>query len=266
VLAADFLQSILNAAQQQGLLSLPVAILSLPVALPHDHDFPILQYADDTLIFLEGCARQLFFLKAILNSFVESTGLKVNYAKSMMVPINISEERFEILAQTFRSSKGSLPFTYLGLPLSLTRPTVADYWPLVNKCERRMTNISSFLSEAGRLQMTNAVITALPTYTMCTFMLPKTVIKQIDKFRKHCLWRGSDMSCKKPSKAAWTMVCMSKDCGGLGALNLYTQNESLILKHLHKFFNNLDIPWVQLIWNCHYLNGSLPINNNKSSF
>jgi hypothetical protein len=71
----------------------------LPVALPHDHDFPILQYADDTLIFLEGCARQLFFLKAILNSFAESIGLKVNYAKSMMVPINISEERFEMLIQ-----------------------------------------------------------------------------------------------------------------------------------------------------------------------
>ena len=43
VLVADFLQSILNAAKQQG-------ILSLPVNLPHDQDFPILQYADDTLI------------------------------------------------------------------------------------------------------------------------------------------------------------------------------------------------------------------------
>lgn len=59
------------------------------MVLPHDHDFPILQYADDTLIFMQGDARQLFFLKAILNSFAESTGLKVNYEKSMMVPINI---------------------------------------------------------------------------------------------------------------------------------------------------------------------------------
>jgi hypothetical protein len=90
VLAANFLQSILNAAQQQGLLS-------LPVLLPHDHDFPILQYADDTLIFMQCDARQLFFLKVILNSFAESTGLKVNYAKSMLVPINIFEEGSNIL-------------------------------------------------------------------------------------------------------------------------------------------------------------------------
>lgn len=195
VLAADFLQSILNSAQQQGLLS-------LPVPLPHDHDFPILQYAGDTLIFMQGDASQLFFLKAILNSFAESTGLKVNYEKSMMVPINIAEERFNYLAQTFGCSKGFLPFTYLGLPLSITRPTVTDYWPLVNKCERRLIGISSFLNQAGRLQMTNVVLSALPTYTTCTYLLPKTVIKQIGKFRKHCLWRGFDLNSRKPHKAA----------------------------------------------------------------
>jgi len=57
VLAADFLQTILNAAKQQG-------ILSLLVNLPHDQDFPILQYADDTLIFMQGDARQLFFFES----------------------------------------------------------------------------------------------------------------------------------------------------------------------------------------------------------
>ena len=72
---------------------------------------------------MQGDTRQLFFLKAILNSFAESTGLKVNYAKSMMVPINISEHKLNLLANTFGCSIGSLPFTYLGLPLSTTKPT-----------------------------------------------------------------------------------------------------------------------------------------------
>jgi hypothetical protein len=129
-----------------------------------------------------------------------------------------------------------------------------------------MVSISSFLSQAGRLQMTSAVLSALPTYTMCTFLLPKTVVKQIDKFRKHCLWRGSDINCKQPPKAAWEMVCVSKENGGLGALNLYTQNQSLLLKHLHKFFNKQDVPWVHLIWSSHYPNGNMPINNRKRSF
>jgi hypothetical protein len=39
----------------------------------------------------------------------------------MIVPINIAEDRFDELATTFDCSKGSLPFTYLGLPLSLVK-------------------------------------------------------------------------------------------------------------------------------------------------
>jgi len=55
---------------------------------------------------------------------------------------------------------------------------------------------------------------------MCKFLLPKTVIKQIDKFRKHWLWRGPDLNNKKPTKAVWTMVCLPKLEGGLGVIAL----------------------------------------------
>jgi len=215
---------------------------------------------------MQDDTRQLLFLKAILNSFAKSTGLKVNYAKSMMVPINISEHKLNLLANTFGCSSGSFSFTYLGLPLSLTKPTVANFWPLISKCERRLVTVSSFLSHASRLQMTNAVLSALPTYTMCTYLLPKTVIKQIDKYREHYLWRGSDINSKKQPKAAWKLVCNSKENGGLGVHDMQIQNESLLLKHLHKFFNKCDIPWVQLIWNSHYNNETIPVNNRNGFF
>lgn len=184
----------------------------------------------------------MVFLKELLNKFGESTGLKVNYEKSFMVPINVQEQKFDELATSFGCSEGSLLFTYLGLPLSIDKPTVADFKPLVTKCEIRLVSISSFLSQASRLELTNAVFTTLPTFAMSTFILPKTIIKQIDKFRKHYLWRGSDVNNKNPPKAAWPMVCIPKDEGGLGVLNLSTQNECLTLKHLHKFYNRASIP------------------------
>lgn len=40
--------------------------------------------------------------------------------------------------------------------------------------------------------------------------------------------------------------------GGLGVINLNVQNDALLLKHLHKFYNIVDVPWVQLIWSKHY--------------
>lgn len=126
--------------------------------------------------------------------------------------------------------------------------------------------ISGFLSQAGRLQLTNAVFSALPTFAMSTYLLPETVIKQIDKFRKHCLWHGSDVTSKKPPKAAWPMAYIPKESGGLGILNLHTHNQSLLLKILHKFFNRFDIPWVHLVWAVRYSNGRPPTESRKGSF
>lgn len=59
------------------------------------------------------------------------------------------------------------------------------------------------------------------------------------------------------------MVCDTKENGGLGALNLRTQNESLLLKNLHKFFNRADLPSIKLIWNQYYQHGRLPIPGSR---
>jgi hypothetical protein len=259
VLVADLLQSILNKTRVQGLLSLPIPLL-------YTQDFPVLQYADDTLVIMEGCARQLFTLKALLNTFASSTGLRVNFAKSMMVPINMTDARVHHLAATFGCSVGSLPFTYLGLPLGLTKPKVDDFMPLVTRCERRLVSTSLFLTQAGRLQITNSVFSSLPTFYMSTFHLHVTVREQIDKFRKHCLWRGSEDNNRINAKAAWPIVARPKKDGGLGVLDLKTQNKALLLKNLYKFLNKADIPWVHLIWEKHYSNGRLPNHVRKGSF
>ena len=45
-----------------------------------------------------------------------------------MVPINMQPDKIDHLAQTFGCSKGTLPFTYLGLPLGLTKLKVEDFF------------------------------------------------------------------------------------------------------------------------------------------
>jgi hypothetical protein len=98
------------------------------------------------------------------------------------------------------------------------------------------------LNQAGRLQMTNAVLSSLPTFYMCTLEIPKAVVKQIDKYRKHCLWRGSGLNGTRAPKAAWEMVCTTKEEGGLGVINLYLHNQTLLMKKLDKFFNRKNTP------------------------
>jgi hypothetical protein len=122
------------------------------------------------------------------------------------------------------------------------------------------------LSQGGKLEMVNSVFSSSAIFYTGTIKLHKGVIKQLDKYRKHCLWRGSDLNSKKPSKAAWPMVCLPKKQGGLGVLDLSLHNDAMLLKFMHKFFNKIDIPWVQLIWENYYANGKLPGQNKRGSF
>jgi hypothetical protein len=159
-------------------------------------DFPIIQYDDDTSLIMEACHQQLFALKAILSSFAYSTGLKVNYAKSNMVLINVSPERLQHLASTFQCKTRSLPFTYLWLPWSHSKMTTQDFLPLVHRVERRLVSTSIFMSQGWKLELVNSLISSLPTIYMCSIKIPIDIFNQIDKCIWHCLWLGGDVNAK----------------------------------------------------------------------
>lgn len=228
-----------------------MGLLVKPLPQPGE-DFPIVQYAYDTLPFLQADARQLVFLKAMLHSFAESTGLKLNYAKSQMYPINVSPEKMIILANTLGCDIGTMPFTYLGLPMGTTKPKIEDLSPLMDRVERRLSACSTWLSYSGRLQMIQSSITPITTYAMCSIKLPKGVIENIDGARKQCLWRGNSEKKKGGNLVAWPVCLFPKDKGGLGIINLSLRNDALLMKHLSKFYNKENIPWVRMIWATYY--------------
>jgi len=64
----------------------------------------------------------------------------------MLVPINLFEDRANLVAQNIGCVLGKLPFTYLGLPLSITKLKVVEFLPLVSRCEKRLTCTSALLS------------------------------------------------------------------------------------------------------------------------
>lgn len=171
VLGADLLQSVINSAYQHN-------VISMPIPTP-DNDFPIVQYADDTLLFLSASSNELFSLKAILNTFASSTGLKINFEKSCLIPLNVQPEKVQHLSKMFGCIIGTLRFTYLGLPMGINRPKVIDFSPLVDRIERRLYATSALLSYGDRLTMVNSVLSSLPTYYMCTLSLPKSVINSM---------------------------------------------------------------------------------------
>lgn len=189
----------------------------------------------------------------ILSDYAISVGLHINFHKSTLVPINLNQIDTHTLAQIFQCAVGSMPFTYLGLPMGTTRPSVVDLMPLVSSVQRRMPAAASLLDYGSKLTLVNLVITSLAVYAMSSVKIHPRIVDHLDKLRRSCLWKKKTKDgLKGNSLASWDLVCRPKTRGGMGIINLKLQNQELLLKQLHKFYNNDDIPWVQLIWSAYY--------------
>ena len=93
--------------------------IDIPLENSFGLDYPIIQYADDTLLIMPADPSQIIRLKALLQKF--STGVKVNYNKFALIPINISPERCNELSQGFGCKPEALPSPYPGLAMGTTK-------------------------------------------------------------------------------------------------------------------------------------------------
>nr|BDI54557.1 putative reverse transcriptase [Triticum aestivum]BDI54625.1 putative reverse transcriptase [Triticum aestivum] len=233
---ADLLQSAINDASRASLLRLP-----LPTS---DSNYPVFQYADDTIAVLPACTSQARVLRDILVDYATSVGPKINFHKSTLVPINLDHVQAVEIAAIFGCSIGEMPFTYLGLPMGTTRLSVTDLMPLVISIQRRVPAAALLLDYGSKLTVLNSVVTSLAIYAMCSIKINPKIIEHLDKLHRSCLWvRKSDDGYKGNSLAAWGMVCRPKSKGGLGIIDLKILNQGLLRKQLHKFYTKCDVPW-----------------------
>ena len=80
-----------------------------------------LQYADDTILFLQNNIPQAIHFKWLLACFEKLSGMKINYNKSDLITMGASEEEKTALARFFCCNIGDFPIKYLGVPLHFTK-------------------------------------------------------------------------------------------------------------------------------------------------
>ncbi|KAL2228640.1 UNVERIFIED_CONTAM: hypothetical protein Sindi_1843700 [Sesamum indicum] len=85
--------------------------------------------------------------------------------------------------------------TYLGLPLIASRLSIHDCNPLLIKIDKILQGWASIrLSFAARIQLIKLVLISLQIYWAMAFILPKGVIKEIEKRFRQFLWKGESSS------------------------------------------------------------------------
>jgi len=99
----------------------------------------------------------------LLLCFQVVTGLKVNVAKSEMVPIG-EVNNVNALAEILGCRVGAMPMTYLGMPLGASNKSPSIWNPILEKIERRLARWKKlYLSKGGRLTLLKSMLSSLPT-------------------------------------------------------------------------------------------------------
>jgi len=162
-LAADALDHILSKAKLNGYIKGVVPHL-IPGGLSH------LQYTDDIVILMSHDDQTIINMKFFLYYFEWMSGLKINYHKSEVIAFGVSSEEQNMIANMLNCKVGSLPMTYLGLPISDSNLGVYSFEGIVEKMRKKLQPWKGKnLSSGGRLVLTNSSLSSLPIYMMGMF-------------------------------------------------------------------------------------------------
>uniref|UniRef100_A0A803NIA9 Uncharacterized protein n=1 Tax=Cannabis sativa TaxID=3483 RepID=A0A803NIA9_CANSA len=89
---------------------------------------------------------------------------------------------------------------------------------------------------------------------MRVFLLPQSVIKEIEKFCRGFLWGLKDNR-PKIHLASWEKVCLPKALGGLGFKDGSRWNKASLARFIWDIMNKKDLLWVKWV-NAVYLKGA----------
>lgn len=219
-LAVDILQRMVQSANHT---------LSNPIKNRISQAIWALQYADDTALIVKADEEAFITTKLVIRLFTKVLCLHVNYGKSSFVPINVPNA--ELVCLILECQPTDFPVNYLGMPLTVQKSRREHLMPLVKKIERKLEGWKgNLLLRACMLVLVNSVLSSMHIYFMGCFLLPKWMIKRIDKVRKHFLWGKGEGDAAEVPLINWNVICAPKHCCGLGIPNLELRNVALLLR------------------------------------
>ena len=206
-----------------------------------------LQFADDTIFFIDSEGPSFNNMMTLLGLFCEASGLKINMAKSTLLGMGVDDQVTTSRAERVGCGVGLWPISYLGMPLG-GNPCSRTFWePVIGKVAKRLDGWKkAFLSKGGRLTLIEAVLSAIPTYFLSLFKMPSKVINEIEKRMRNFLWKGVDGD-GGDHLVPWKLVARAKIKGGLGIGRLKEKNKALLFKWLWRFPLEQESIWAKVI-------------------
>jgi hypothetical protein len=186
-------------------------------------------------------------LKWLLSCFEQMSGMRINFHKCDLVPINISIEESQVYAQSLSCKLGCFPVKYLGGPLHYRRLRKEDLQPVIDKIIKKAGGWrGKLLSYKAKIILIRSVLASIPNYLMSVTKFPKWAISLINSQMAHCLWDDYEGN-HKYHLANWGMVAQKIEYGGLGIPNLAEMNLCLLASWIRRYQMDGNKLWKQII-------------------
>ncbi|GJZ71172.1 reverse transcriptase domain, reverse transcriptase zinc-binding domain protein [Tanacetum coccineum] len=142
-------------------------------------------------------------------------GLKINISKCRLFGIGVPLRDVENITWAFNCLHGSMPFTYLGLPVGRSMRKIVDWIEVIYIFSKRLASWkANLLSIGGRLTLVKSVLRSLPLYLLSLFKAPEAIINKLESMRRQFFW-GMKECAKKICWVSWNKILVSKSDGGL---------------------------------------------------
>ena len=86
---------------------------------------------------------------------------------------------------------GSLPTTYLGLPLGVAHKSVTVWDGVEERMRKRLALWQrSYISKEDRVTLIKSTLASMPIYQMPLVRMPKVVVNRLENINREFLWGG----------------------------------------------------------------------------
>ena len=203
-----------------------------------------LQFADDTLLFIDSDPKSIRGLKRVLSCFELISGLKINYDKSNIYGFHEDHRVISDWSSILGCKIGTGPFKYLGTTIGLS-PRRLNFWtPLIHKIRNQLLSWNSAdLLVAGKLVLLKASLDSIPTYWLALYEIPKAILNLIEKTRRDFLWGSESGGKRKMHLIAWEKICHPRNAGGLGVRSIKAKNHALLAKWWWRCYSERNRSW-----------------------
>ena len=205
-------------------------------------------FADDVMLFSYGDMDSVSAMMRALELFSKISGLCLNPAKCVTFFGNVPNAVQDFTMAVSKFNRGTLPVSYLGLPLVVGKLSLRDCQPLISKITSRFESWScKFMNHAGRAQLINSVIFGIHGHWSAHLFLPISILKRIQSSISRFLWTGR---CSGPCfyKVSWARCCLRKAEGGLGFKELLGWNKCAVYFQIWRVISNSgDSLWLKWV-------------------